>query len=168
MRGAIESAAPGLPGPGRAKPIPRNCPDLSLTGSAHSAERPAPVAQIASKSHPKSTSNLTSIFDRFFSDLAPILAPFGDHFGSILAPKSTLKSILIWTAIRIRFFIAFGSQMACPTWPGTSIFALPYSTFGIFAFFVLNASWSDFGSILAPFCLPCWLHLDDFFVKNVS
>ena len=45
-------------------------------------------------------------------------------------------------------------QMACPTSPKTLIFAIPYSTFCIFAFFVVDASWNDFASNFASISAP--------------
>ena len=83
----------------------------------------------------------------------PFWRPFGDHFGSY-APKSTSKSNLILTTIRIRFFLKFRSQGAAPRPPKN--YFLQYLT-ALLAYSAFARSTLP-GTTLAPFWLPVGSH----------
>ena len=103
-------------------------------------------------------------------DVVPIWPPSWLPLATILAqfpfPNPLLRIDLDFYFDSDRLFFAFGSQMTCPAWRRTLIFTLAYSTFGIFAFFVLDASESHCESIWAPFCVPFSLPGGTFFIKT--
>ena len=101
--------------------------------------------------------------NHFLLNFGFLRPPFGVHVRSQIAFKIDFD----FNYDSDTFFSQISVSRRRPETLKNTIFFVESTTlFAYSAFFVLGASWNDFGSILAPFWLLCWLFVNTFFVKN--